>query len=104
MFILLFLYQCIYWDCCMKFIALQLKAVENETGLESNPLTLTWLSGKPDGIPSFAQRVSNTEYISQNAPHFTGATSSMPSGMPSFGFDSSKVIVNSRLSATDYSQ
>ena len=91
----------------MKFIALQLKAVEKETGLESNPLTLTWLSGKPDGIPtegSFNQRVSSTEDISQSAPNFTGVTSSMPTGMLSFGFDSSKVTLNSRLPATDYSK
>ena len=80
----------------MKIIALQLKAVENETGLESNPLTLTWLSGKPSGIPtegSFTPGVSNTEDISQNTPNFTGVTSSMATGMSSFGFDSSKVIL-----------
>ena len=80
----------------MKINALQLKAVENETGLESNPLTLTWLSGKPGGIPtegSFTPAVPNTEDISENTPNFTGVTSSMATGMPSFGFDSSKVIL-----------
>ena len=88
-------------------IALQLKAVENETGLESNPLTLTWLSGKPDGIPSegaFTPRVSNTEEIRHNTENVTGVTSTMPTGMPSFGFDSSKVIVSIRLLATDYNR
>ena len=79
----------------MKIIVLQLKAVENETGLESNPLTLTWLSGKPAGIRtegSFTPGVSDTEDISQNTQNFTGVTSSVATGMPSFGFDSSKVI------------
>ena len=81
---------------CMKIIALQLKAVENETGLEGNPLILTWPSGKPSGIlteGSFTPGVSNTEDISESTPNFTGLTSSMATGMPSFGFDSSKVIL-----------
>ena len=91
----MYFYQCICSGCCMKIIALQLKAVENETGLENNPLTLTWLSGKPAGIPtegSFTPGVSNTEDISQNTPNFPGVTSSLATGMSSFGFDSSKVI------------
>ena len=68
-----------------------MKAVEKESGLESNPLTLSWLSGKPNITTVEGTNLTATEATDNRTANFIGDISSMPTTMPSFGFDSSKV-------------
>ena len=74
----------------------QLKAAENETGLESNPITITWLSGKPERVYTMPDKVLTSEDTGRVTPDSVGGVSSFPSSMPSFGFDPTKVGTNFR--------
>ena len=74
----------------------QLQAAENETGLQSNPITITWLSGKPEPLYTMPDKVLTSEDTGRVTPDSISGVSSFPSSMPSFGFDPTKVGTNFR--------